>query len=196
MGTGGIVQACAIFRNNPEKAFRPIEIENRVNSSRDIDNLSKYATGSGRKWVERLKKRGIIKQTGKKYILDSDQKALSFLSDSSTKKGGPTPRGYEGYQVIQTPEGMRTVQRHLMRLIGNVTFPKETIDSWVSMGILKPKNPNDPELALEGYVVLSMDYIKSFRGRLKTFTFTPFLLPVNKHINSTFGKPNRPGLHS
>jgi hypothetical protein len=55
----------------------------------------------------------------------------------------------------------------------------------------RPKNPNDPELALEGYVVLSMDYIKSLRGRLKTFTFTPFLLPVNKHINSTFGKPNR-----
>jgi len=49
----------------------------------------------------------------------------------------------------------------------------------------RPKNPNDPELALEGYVVLSMDYIKSFQGRLKTITFTPFLLPVNEHINST-----------
>ncbi len=55
----------------------------------------------------------------------------------------------------------------------------------------RPKNPNDPELAREGYVVLSMDYIKSFQGRLKTITFTPFLLPVNEHINSTFGKPNQ-----
>jgi hypothetical protein len=55
----------------------------------------------------------------------------------------------------------------------------------------RPKNPNDPELALEGYVVLSMDYIKSFQGRLKTITFTPVLIPVNDHINSTFGKPNR-----
>jgi len=55
----------------------------------------------------------------------------------------------------------------------------------------RPKNPNDPELALEGYVVLSMDYIKSFQGSLKTITFTPFLLPVNEHINSTFGKPDQ-----
>ena len=55
----------------------------------------------------------------------------------------------------------------------------------------RPKNPNDPELALEGYVVLSMDYIKSFQGRLKTITFTSFLLPVNEHINSKFGKPNQ-----
>lgn len=55
----------------------------------------------------------------------------------------------------------------------------------------RPKNPNDPELALEGYVVLSMDFIKSFQGRLKTITFTPFLLPVTEHINSAFGKPNQ-----
>jgi hypothetical protein len=55
----------------------------------------------------------------------------------------------------------------------------------------RPKNPNDPELALEGYVMLSMDYIKSFQGILKTITFTPVLIPVNEHINSTFGKLNR-----
>jgi hypothetical protein len=55
----------------------------------------------------------------------------------------------------------------------------------------RPKNPNDPELALEGYIVFSIDYIKSFQGKLKTITLTPFLLPVNKHINSTFGKPNQ-----
>ena len=55
----------------------------------------------------------------------------------------------------------------------------------------RPKNPNDPELAMEGYVVLSMDYIKSFQGRLKTITFTPVLIPVYEHINSTFGEKNR-----
>jgi len=55
----------------------------------------------------------------------------------------------------------------------------------------RPKNPNDPELALEGYVMLSMDYIKSYPGKLKTITFTPVLIPVNEHINSTLGKPNQ-----
>ncbi|MBA7655933.1 hypothetical protein ES703_63844 [subsurface metagenome] len=55
----------------------------------------------------------------------------------------------------------------------------------------RPKNPNDPGLALEGYVVLSIDYIKSFHGKLKTITFTPVLIPVNEHINSTFGNKNQ-----
>ena len=55
----------------------------------------------------------------------------------------------------------------------------------------RPKNPNDPGLALEGYVVLSIDYIKSFQGKLKTITLTSVLIPVNEHINSTFGNKNR-----
>jgi len=55
----------------------------------------------------------------------------------------------------------------------------------------RPKNPNDPELALEGYVALSIDFIKSFSGRLKTINITPFLLPVYDSINSTFGKKNQ-----
>lgn len=51
----------------------------------------------------------------------------------------------------------------------------------------RPKNPNDPELALEGLVVLSVDYIKSFPGKLKAITLTPVLLPVYDHVNSDFG---------
>jgi len=39
--------------------------------------------------------------------------------------------------------------------------------------------------------MLSMDYIKSYPGKLKTITFTPVLIPVNEHINSTLGKPNQ-----
>lgn len=54
----------------------------------------------------------------------------------------------------------------------------------------RPKNPNDPELALEGFVVLSMDYIKSFPGKLKTITLTPVLLPVYDRINSDYGELN------
>ena len=55
----------------------------------------------------------------------------------------------------------------------------------------RPKNPNDPDLALEGFVVVSMDYIKSFQGKLKTITLTPVLVPVYDHINSDFGERNK-----
>ena len=36
----------------------------------------------------------------------------------------------------------------------------------------RPKDPDDPELALEGFIMATTDYIKSFDGPLKTFSFT------------------------
>jgi hypothetical protein len=53
----------------------------------------------------------------------------------------------------------------------------------------RPKDPDDPELALEGFGILSADYIKSFSsGPLKTFSFTPVLLPSTGDINDDFGR--------
>lgn len=50
----------------------------------------------------------------------------------------------------------------------------------------RPKDPNDPDLALEGFWTLSGDYIRSFSGPLKTISFTPILLPVVTSINEDF----------
>jgi len=64
--------------------------------------------------------------------------------------------------------------------------------AWNPVAFLdRPKDPYDPELAREGFVVASADYIRSFDGRLRTFSFTPVLLPVYDHINDDFGKVNR-----
>jgi len=49
------------------------------------------------------------------------------------------------------------------------------------------KNPDDPALALEGVIVLSADYIKSYSGALKTVSFTPVLIPVYEDMNDEFG---------
>ena len=51
----------------------------------------------------------------------------------------------------------------------------------------RPKDPDDPEQAMEGYILATVDYIKSFSGPLKTFSFTPVLFPVYDHVNDTFG---------
>jgi hypothetical protein len=51
----------------------------------------------------------------------------------------------------------------------------------------RPKDPDDPETAMEGYVLATADYIKSFEGPLKTFSFTPVLFPVYDHVNDAFG---------
>lgn len=55
----------------------------------------------------------------------------------------------------------------------------------------KPKDPNDPELALEGFTVISLDYTRSFKGALKTLSLTSVLLPVFNHINTEFGDPKK-----
>jgi hypothetical protein len=55
----------------------------------------------------------------------------------------------------------------------------------------RPKNPEDPEEALEGTTVGTVDYIRSFDGPLKTLTLTTALIPVYKYINAKFGEPRR-----
>ena len=55
----------------------------------------------------------------------------------------------------------------------------------------RPKNPEDPEEALEGTTVATADYIRSFDGPLKTLTLTTALIPVYKYVNAKFGEPRR-----
>jgi hypothetical protein len=57
--------------------------------------------------------------------------------------------------------------------------------------VSRPKDPDDPEQALEGYIMASADYIKSFQGPLKTVSITPVIFPVYKDINDDFGTVNR-----
>jgi len=54
----------------------------------------------------------------------------------------------------------------------------------------RPKNPDEPDLNLEGFIVASLDYIKSFNGPLKTLSITPVLVPVSEHVNGDFGTTN------
>jgi hypothetical protein len=60
--------------------------------------------------------------------------------------------------------------------------------AWNPVAFLdRPKNPDDPDLALEGYTVLSADFTRSFDGPLSTFSFTPVLVPVYDSVNEDFG---------
>lgn len=60
--------------------------------------------------------------------------------------------------------------------------------AWSPVGFVeRPKNPNDPNLAREGFVITAADFIRSFDGPLKTVAFTPVLLPVYQDFNEDFG---------
>ncbi len=56
--------------------------------------------------------------------------------------------------------------------------------------VSRPKDPDNPTEALEGYFVATADLIKSYQGPLKTLAFTPAILPVTGSINDDFGKPD------
>ena len=44
--------------------------------------------------------------------------------------------------------------------------------------LARPKDPTDPELALEGFWAASGQYLRSFQGSLKTFSFQTVFVPV------------------
>ncbi len=61
--------------------------------------------------------------------------------------------------------------------------------AWNPVGFIeRAKDPNDPDLAREGYVLLGLDWTKSFDGALKTITLSPVLLPVHEKVNADFGQ--------
>jgi len=63
--------------------------------------------------------------------------------------------------------------------------------AWNPVGFVqRPKNPVDPNLPREGFVLASVDYIKSFNGLLQTATLTPVIIPVYEDLNEDFGEIN------
>jgi len=53
--------------------------------------------------------------------------------------------------------------------------------------VQRMKDPNDPELAREGFVLAGGNFIRSFDGPLKTIAFTPLVVPTSDHVNQDFG---------
>ncbi|MGB2862133.1 MAG: hypothetical protein WBC05_02305, partial [Sedimentisphaerales bacterium] len=128
---------------------------------------------------------------------------FSALLDGSYKKGTTEFRAIVNTDLRKTYLGWSeetTLYEGYMSLRPSSTFNfnigKKTLRwgkgyAWNPVAFLdRPKDPDDPELAREGFVVASADYIKSFDGSLKTFSFTPVLMPVYDHINDDFGKIN------
>ena len=61
--------------------------------------------------------------------------------------------------------------------------------AWNPVGFIdRPKDPNNPEESLEGYIGAGLDLIKSFSGPLQTLALTTVVLPVQDNINEDFGK--------
>ncbi len=59
--------------------------------------------------------------------------------------------------------------------------------AWNPVGFIeRAKDPNDPDLSREGFIIADADYIRSFAGQLKTLSIKSVILPVSDDINSDF----------
>lgn len=76
----------------------------------------------------------------------------------------------------------------------NLDFGKKTVNwgkgyAWNPAAFIdRIRDPDDPQLAREGFIVASADYIKSLQGNLKTLSLTSLLIPVYGDVNNDFGK--------
>jgi hypothetical protein len=91
---------------------------------------------------------------------------------------------YEGYVTLKPSPSLKMDA-------GKKTFKWGKGYAWNPVAFIdRPKDPDDPELAQEGFIAASADYIKSFDGPLKTISFTPVAFPAYDHINDDFGQNN------
>ena len=60
--------------------------------------------------------------------------------------------------------------------------------AWNPVGLVeRPKDPNDPLLAREGYEMVSGEWTKSFSGPISAISFTGLIVPTNERMNADFG---------
>jgi hypothetical protein len=63
--------------------------------------------------------------------------------------------------------------------------------AWNPVAFLeRPKDPEDPELAREGFVALAGNFVRSGAGALQNISFTPLVVPTKSDMNGDFGAPD------
>lgn len=89
---------------------------------------------------------------------------------------------YDGYLTLK-PSSSLTLEA------GKKSLRWGTGYAWNPVAFLgRAKDPDDPELNLEGFILASASWIKSFSGPLQTLSLSPVLLPVYDGFNDDFGE--------
>lgn len=95
---------------------------------------------------------------------------------------------FEGFVSIK-PSPSATVD------LGKKVFKWGKGYAWNPVAFIdRPKDSTNPEDALEGFVGVGLDLIKSFSGPLQTAALTTVLLPVWQGVNEDFGEMNKMNL--
>jgi len=101
---------------------------------------------------------------------------------NDSRQSGSEGTLYEGYLYHR-------LNRNLSIEAGKRTLKWGKGYAWSPVAFVeRPKDPTDPELGREGFVMATGDWVKSGNGALQTIGFTPVLLPVSDELNEDFGQ--------
>lgn len=155
----------ALSRTRQDASLYRLRYYNRdLGSSLEEANLKLQLEGSWEAGISRL------------YFKTNTDYKISRLGDEEKTDL------YEGY-ISLNPSSSWKIDA------GKKTFKWGKGYAWNPVAFIdRPKDPEDPEVGMEGVFALSADYTKSFAGPLKTVSFTPVLQPVYDHVNAEFGK--------
>jgi hypothetical protein len=146
-------------------------LQHRLNEDSARYRLNYYKDRPGaytEEWRPQVELRGSYRQGMVQVHL------LTHHEYDETYQGGDwTNRVYEGYVSLK-PSANYTFE------IGKKSFLWGKGYAWNPAGFVnRPKDPDDPELNLEGYTAMGVDYIKSFSGgSLTNLAVTALALPV------------------
>lgn len=110
------------------------------------------------------------------------------LNFRANLEGSWETRGYEGEARFDELYASYKPDPGLTLDAGKIALKWGKGYAWNPIGFVQRiKDPNDPELALQGYTMLGADVIRNFDGPLRTVAFTPLAIPASDDINSDFG---------
>lgn len=140
-----------------------------------------FAGQTGPRTLDRFT--GTLKLTGKARAGDWLLTARTHSAVSDDQRNGETENRFDELFATWRPAPGLTLDA------GKTVLKWGKGYAWNPTGFVeRPKDPNDPELAREGFTVLAADFVRSFEGPLKTVAFTPLLLPVSNAVNVDFGR--------
>jgi hypothetical protein len=119
--------------------------------------------------------------------LRRDQLRAQFLAHgeylNDVRASGGEVKFYEAYLAWQASPGVSWEA-------GKKTQRWGKGYAWSPVAFLeRPKDPEDPELAREGFVAVAGNFVRSNAGALQNVSFTPLVVPTESGMNADFGAP-------
>ncbi len=158
--------------------FRPVL--NGLDQSAALYKVKFYNRDEG-KTTEEYNFKGLLEGS---YEKDNARLIVRFNYDLNHTYEGWSDEGklYEGYLSLK-PSSSVSLD------LGKKTLKWGKGYAWNPLAFIdRRKDPDEPDLALEGFWAGSADYIQCFEGPLKTLSFTPVVMPVSEKVNDDFSK--------